>query len=257
MATGAVLLSTGTARASELGGHAATLPGVMVWYLVGAASISLPLFVGSVAKSLSLAAVADAHHPTVWLILWAATAGVLFVCGLRIPFDVFFAPHRMPAAPLQRVPRNMHAAMGAAALISVLIGLFPQLLYRHLPHPVDYQPYTVPHIIEQLQIVGFAALAFLIVMRLRRSPFWVRGRVWDIDWLYRFALPQLAVATGQVVQWVQKRSGEEFWRSFDTLRQRMRHELSDEGHRGHFAPTGRMAMAATVMLILYLLLYYL
>jgi hypothetical protein len=34
-------------------------------------------------------------------------------------------------------------------------------------------------------------------------------------------------------------------------------QLADDGRRGRFAPTGRMAMAATVMLIIYLLAYYL
>src|SRR5690606_5342259 len=189
MATGAVLLSTGTARASDLGGRATTLPGVMFWYLIGAASISLPCFVGSVAKSLSLAAVAEAHQQAAWLILWAATAGVLLVCAMRIPADVFFGRPRSPAAEDQRVPWNMHAAMGTAALLSLAIGLCPQALYRQLPHPVDFQPYTWPHVLEQLQVVAFTWLTFLCVARLQGAPFWVRGRLWDVDWIYRRALP--------------------------------------------------------------------
>jgi hypothetical protein len=32
--------------------------------------------------------------------------------------------------------------------------------------------------------------------------------------------------------------------------------LADDGRRGRFAATGRMAMAAAVMLVIYLLLYY-
>jgi hypothetical protein len=34
-------------------------------------------------------------------------------------------------------------------------------------------------------------------------------------------------------------------------------QLADDGRRGRFTPTGRMAAAAAVMLVIYLLRYYL
>ena len=46
----------------------------------------------------------------------------------------------------QEPPANMLVAMGLAAAACVLIGVFPALLYSHLPYPVDYVPYTVRHV---------------------------------------------------------------------------------------------------------------
>jgi hypothetical protein len=84
----------------------------------------------------------------------------------------------------------------------------------------------------------------------------MRGRVWDVDWIYRRALPDIGATAGGAAQRAWQGFRESLWHGFKALVGRMRYELSDEGHRGHFAPTGLMAMAAAILLILYLLAYY-
>ena len=54
----------------------------------------------------------------------------------------------------------MLIAMGLAAFICIFNGTYPWLLYSMLPMPVDYEPYTVGHVLTQVQLLFFSALAF-------------------------------------------------------------------------------------------------
>ena len=47
---------------------------------------------------MSLTAVAEAHHQAAWIALLVATAGVFFVCGLRLTTDVFLGRQRTPTS---------------------------------------------------------------------------------------------------------------------------------------------------------------
>ncbi|MBD0843355.1 Na(+)/H(+) antiporter subunit D [Streptomyces sp. TRM68416] len=188
MSMGAVLHRTGTVKASELGGLYKSMPQTAALCMVGAASISaFPLFSGFTTKSMIMEAAGLEHLAAVWLLLLLASAGVLHYVGIRVPFFAFFAHdrgHRVAEAPL-----NMRVAMALAALICVVVGVAPNLLYGLLPYPVDYVPYTVPHVINQLQLLLPAALAFALLVRTGRYPPAVRSVNLDVDVVYRRALP--------------------------------------------------------------------
>ena len=68
----------------------------------------------------------------------------------------------------------MLIAMGLAASLCIGIGVFPSLLYGVLPFQVDYEPYTATHVITQLQLLMFSALAFGFLRRVRQSGFGFR-----------------------------------------------------------------------------------
>jgi multicomponent Na+:H+ antiporter subunit D len=188
MAMGAVLLRTGTAKGSELGGLYKSMPQTAVLCMVGAASISaFPLFSGFATKSLVMEAVAQEHRTVVWLLLLFASAGVFHHAGIKIPYFAFFAHdrgHRVAEAPL-----NMRVAMAMAALVCIGIGVVPGVLYGILPYPVDYLPYTTPHVINQLQLLLLAAMAFTVLIRTGLYPPEVRSVNLDVDAVYRRALP--------------------------------------------------------------------
>ena len=79
-----------------------------------------------------------------------------------------------------------------AAILCVAIGAFPDLLYRGLPYPVDYQPYTASHIVTTLQLLFFASLAVFGLMVLKLYPPELRSTNLDMDWFTRrLALPAL------------------------------------------------------------------
>lgn len=188
MSIGAVLYRTGTSKATELGGLYKTMPVTMVCCLVGAASISaFPLFSGFVSKSLILDATASNGYIVVWFALLVAWAGVLSYSGIRIPYFAFFA-HDSGKRPLD-APLHMRAAMIITAVLCVVIGVFPGLLYGLLPYAVDFHPYTASHVLVQMQLLCFALLAFVFLMKTGLHPPEIRATNIDTDWIYRKAIP--------------------------------------------------------------------
>lgn len=197
MSVGAVLYRTGTSKASELGGLYKTMPVTMVCCLVGAASISaFPLFSGFISKSLILDASVSNGYYLVWFALVVASAGVLSHSGIKIPYFTFFA-HDSGKRP-KEAPVHMRVAMIITAVLCVLIGVFPSYLYALLPYEVDYKPYTTSHVLSQMQLLCFALLAFVFLMRKGLHPPEVRGVNVDSDWVYRKLAPALlpAIVTG-------------------------------------------------------------
>lgn len=190
MSMGAVLHRTGTIKGSELGGLYKSMPWTTGFCIVGAASISaFPLFSGFVSKSMILTAVAEQGYFIPWLFLLFASAGVFHHSGIKIPFFAFFAHDS--GKRVQEAPKNMLIAMGIAAFLCIGIGIFPQPLYALLPHPVDYHPYTTYHVINQLQLLLFSALAFTWLMRSGVYPPELRSTNLDFDFIYRKSLPAL------------------------------------------------------------------
>ena len=184
MSVGAVMLRTGTSKASELGGLCRTMPRTAIFCLVGAASISaFPLFSGFVTKSLIMDETANQHYPIIWGILVFASAGVLSHSGIKIPYFTFFG-HDSGLRP-KEAPIHMQLAMGLTAFLCIFIGVYPEPLYALLPYEVIYHPYTMSHVIGQLQLLCFALLAFVVLMRTGIHPPEIRAVNLDVDWLYR------------------------------------------------------------------------
>ena len=192
MSMGAVLLRTGTCNGSELGGLVKTMPWTAAFCIVGAASASaFPLFSGFISKSMIITAAGEQGYWIIWLILLFASAGVLYHSGIRIPYFAFFSEdkgHRVKEAPWP-----MLVAMGAAAFLCIIIGVFPAPLYAMLPFSVDYVPYTAYHVINQLQLLMFAALAFTVLKLTKIYPSDTRGINLDTDWVYRKGLMTLII----------------------------------------------------------------
>ena len=190
MSVGAVMLRTGTSKASELGGLCRTMPRTAIFCLIGAASISaFPLFSGFVTKSLIMDETANQHYPIIWAILVFASAGVLSHSGIKIPYFTFFG-HDSGLRP-NEAPIHMQMAMGFTAFLCVFIGVYPEPLYALLPYEVVYRPYTMSHVVGQLQLLCFALLAFAVLMRRGIHPPEIRAVNLDVDWIYRRFIPKL------------------------------------------------------------------
>ena len=194
MSMGAVLYRTGTTKANELGGLYRSMPWTTLFCLVGAISISaMPLFSAFVTKSMILSAVASTGMVVVWLMLMFASAGVLEHSGIKIPYFAFFGHDS--GKRVKEAPFNMLLAMGMASFLCIAIGLpafLPSFgyewLYSLLPYPVEaasYQPFTLGHILAQLQLLALAVFAFILLQRLGLYPPEKPGVILDTDWLYR------------------------------------------------------------------------
>ncbi|MCF8082276.1 MAG: Na(+)/H(+) antiporter subunit D [Deltaproteobacteria bacterium] len=184
MSMGAVMYRTGKINGTDLGGLYRTMPWTCIFCMVGAASISaFPLFSGFVSKSMVMDAAAHGHMRMVWFILLFASAGVFHHAGIKIPYFAFFS-HDSGMRP-KEAPVHMLLAMGITAALCVFIGTFPGPLYSLLPYPVDYVPYTVPHVVGQTQLLFFSALAFTLLLLSGIYPAEMRCINLDADWLYR------------------------------------------------------------------------
>jgi multicomponent Na+:H+ antiporter subunit D len=76
----------------------------------------------------------------------------------------------------------MMAAMAITAGLCIFIGSYTPYLYRMLPYPVDYQPYTAYHVSETLQILLFTGLGFFLLIK-KLEP---EAKIsLDLDWPYR------------------------------------------------------------------------
>jgi len=181
MGAGAVLEMTHLRKLSDMGGLYRTMPITLGLYMVGAFAISaMPFFSGFVSKSMVVAAAAEAHLGWIFLMLTLASAGTFLHTGLKLPYYMFFGKDSGLRA--EEPPKNMIVAMGLAALGCVLIGVFPELLYQHLPHSVYYVPYTLQHITSTLAMLGFTALGFFLLLKhLNPEP----KISLDTDWFYR------------------------------------------------------------------------
>jgi len=192
MSMGAVLYRTGTIRGSDLGGLYKSMPYTAGFCIVGAASISaFPLFSGFISKSMILAAAAEEGYFVTWLVLLFASAGVFHHSGIKIPFFAFFAHDS--GIRVKEAPPNMLIAMAIAAFLCIAIGVYPQPLYDIMPFPVNFDPYTTTHVITQLQLLLFSALAFTWLKRTGLYPPELRSVNLDFDVAYRKGLPAVAL----------------------------------------------------------------
>ncbi|MDF1722813.1 MAG: Na(+)/H(+) antiporter subunit D [Minwuia sp.] len=205
MSMGAVLYRVGTIKGSELGGLYKSMPWTTGFCIVGAASISaFPLFSGFISKSLIITAAAEEGYWFVWLILLFASAGVFHHSGIKIPYFAFFAWPHQAQKTCREAPLNMLVAMGIAAFFCIGVGIFPGYLYDILPYQTDFVPYTASHVVTQLQLLLFSALAFAWLMRTGLYPPELKSTVLDFDWIYRKALHRVWRGT---VEWGSETSG--------------------------------------------------
>ena len=255
MSMGAVLYRTGKINGSDLGGLYKSMPWTCGFCIVGASSISaFPLFSGFISKSMIMQAAANEGHLAIWLMLLFASAGVFHHAGIKIPFFAFFSHDS--GIRCEEAPRNMLWAMGIGATLCIAIGSFPQYLYGLLPYPVDYEPYTTTHVVLQLQLLFFSALAFVILKLTNLYPPELRSLNIDVDWSHRKLLPSTARLFMQIA--TPLRDG------FINGGKRLIFALVEQV-RQHHGPTGIFArtwltsssvLVVIIFLALYLLLYF-
>jgi multicomponent Na+:H+ antiporter subunit D len=196
MSIGAVFMRTGTDQASALGGLARHMPWTAGFSLIGALSIaSMPLFSGFTTKALTIGAVAKQGELLVWLGLLFASVGVVLHTALKIPCATFFAPN--PKITADEAPLNMRVAMALAAGLCLVIGLYPGALYGLLPYEVTYKVWDSGHVLGELQLLAFVALAFTLMVRRGIYPLHADRTIIYTDWLTRRAMPLMVMALGR------------------------------------------------------------
>jgi multicomponent Na+:H+ antiporter subunit D len=179
MGMSSVFSMTGRRRATDLGGLYKTMPITFLFFMIGGFSISgVPLFNGFISKSMTISAAAEV--PLVYLMLTIASCGTFISTTLKLPYAVFFGEDKKIVAT--DPPKNMLLAMGIAAGLCILIGVFPSLLYNILPYPVDYHPFTAGHFIGALEMLSLTGVVFFLLQK-KLQPHETTSI--DTDWFYR------------------------------------------------------------------------
>ena len=83
----------------------------------------------------------------------------------------------------------MLVAMSLAAGLCIFIGCYPWLLYSNLPFAVDYAPFDIPHVVEQIQLLFFSALAFVWLQLKGLYPPELKSTNLDAEWVHRRVWP--------------------------------------------------------------------
>ncbi|MBQ0789783.1 MAG: Na(+)/H(+) antiporter subunit D, partial [Cycloclasticus sp.] len=148
---------------------------------------------------------------------------------------------------------NMLIAMSIAAALCIFIGTQPQYLYALLPWKVEYWPYDMTHVLAQLQILFFSALAFVWLNKQGLYPPELRSVNIDFEWNNRKLLPATVSASHTVLQRFNcavANAAKQSWQGFQSVFQASR--LS-QYHLASSWPTGSMVLWIGVILGGYLL----
>jgi formate hydrogenlyase subunit 3/multisubunit Na+/H+ antiporter MnhD subunit len=135
LCAGALMYVTGTRKISELGATAKKMPIVAFCFFVGALAIGgVPPFNCFMSKLTLFIALADRG------LLWAAIIGIAtglltVACFVWAIYRIFWKKPVITSNPgiaVKKVPFIMQASIMVLALASILLGIYPQLLYPML-----------------------------------------------------------------------------------------------------------------------------
>lgn len=256
MAIGAVLYVTGTARASELGGLRRSMPQTAWFCIIGAVALSaLPPFGSFISKSMIMSSTLAEGHTEAWLALLFAAASALVYVGIRVPWLAFYAPTEAPQAATE-APLNMRIAMGLVALLCLVMGCFPGLLQGILPHGEHYLPYTLGHVLAQLQLLAFSALVVTWMIRVGLYPVGIRATVLDAEWCYRRLLPLITNVSIELLVGIGRRFAAARERLFAYATSRLNNWAEPTSSPSRLLDSGTASWLAVGLLIVSLLLYY-
>jgi len=124
-----------------------------------------------------------------------ASAGVLEHSGIKVPFMAFFS-HDSGKRP-EEAPFNMLLAMGLSSGLCLIIGLYPGWFYALLPFRDQAQEFlvqdlfSISHLLQQMQLLTFAVLAFMVLWWFRIYPAERPGVIIDVEWIWRKGGPAL------------------------------------------------------------------
>ena len=186
MGAGSVLYMTGKTKFTELGGLYKKMPATFFFTLIGCLSISAaPFLAAYVSKGMIIGAGFETHlNWASWLLMLAAT-GTFIYNGAKLPYFLFFGKNNCSEETWEKAADptwNMIAAMVFGSALCIYVGSAPGVLYSMLPYAVHYDPFTAYHLAETLQLLGFAALIFFLLVKYMEP---VDRLSLDLDWLYR------------------------------------------------------------------------
>ncbi|MGM9583239.1 MAG: Na(+)/H(+) antiporter subunit D [Phascolarctobacterium sp.] len=198
MCAGAVIYATGIKHINKVGGMAKKLPLVAVCFFSAAFSIAgIPAFNGFISKNITVNAAVAAGQPMVFTLLELAAIGTFLSIPLKMGYFIFLRKDDKGAEIINPLPINMKIAMSISGFLCFLYGVYPDLLYRHLPFEMTpYQPFTAPHLLQPVQMLGMAMIPFMMYLK-NMEPHTAISL--DTDWFYRKPFAELIGKTSALL----------------------------------------------------------
>ena len=139
------------------------------------------------------------------------------------------------------------------AFLCIALGVWPEPLYALLPYPVDYVPYTEAHVVEMLQLLLFAGLAFFVMLPMMKRTLTISL---DVDWFCRkfgkFLAGEFTLRSGRAQVSLQAQLQRRLERGLATI---FRYH-GPEGILARTWPTGSTVLWVAILLAVYLIVYY-
>jgi multicomponent Na+:H+ antiporter subunit D len=133
--------------------------------------------------------------------------GTFIAVGIRLPYFLFWRRKPQNATysdTLKPIPWNMYAGMILAAALCIIQGVYPDVLYRFLPYPVEepFVPWTSWHVLQALLLLGFSGLAVYLLRGLIKPH---AGVNLDLDYFYRLVGRAVLALVCRPLAWVDDR----------------------------------------------------
>ena len=151
----------------------------------------------------------------------------------------------------------MLLAMGLAAVLCLYVGSYPWTLYALLPFDATYNPFDMTHVIVQMQMLFFGALAVFWMMRSGRYPAEENAINLDADWIYRKLLPSSFGAIRRGVRPLIDATNRRMDQQADRLLGILFRLHGPAGTLARTWPTGSMVLWVAILLVVFVASYYL
>lgn len=184
LSLGAVVQARGNALVSEFAGIGRTMP-ITALLLLGAGlgASATPFFALYATHTVALEAASQWDLRWLWVLTWGAPAMLFVTFTLRPLLAAHGASSQ--SGPIKEAPFSMLLGAGLALFLCIAVGMAPRWLYDLMPADLAFQPFALDRIAPQLQILGGAGLAYLVLRMAGIVSSESRTRLLDIDALYR------------------------------------------------------------------------
>ncbi|MEG0728833.1 MAG: Na(+)/H(+) antiporter subunit D [Anaerovoracaceae bacterium] len=221
MGAGTLVFATGKRKITELGDINdlyKKMPVTAITFLIGSLAIAgLPFLNGFASKGLITAAIHEGHYVVPGMLLTLAGVGTLLSITLKINYFVFFknGGEESLDIQIQKVPWNMNLAMIILAILCVLIGIFPGILYDILPFGTDINPFTLEHIMEYVGIFAGGIISFTMFSRIMKPHDTISL---DVDWVFRKPGITFLMSTANFVELIFRQTSKAVHQGADTFK---------------------------------------
>ncbi len=203
MSMGSVIYATREELLGRLGNLSRKLPFVAALTFIGILALcAVPFFSGFTGVSLIFEGALKLQSPIPgeFLVPVLALAMTLIILGgLRLPFFLFRSGSTETEEPLRPLHRNMVVAMGMAGAFCLVQGIFPEVLNRHLPYPLEERPLTLFKLAVGFLFPAANILLFIFLRPLLRPR---TSELPDFERLYGLIGRGVMVVFSKPLSWV-------------------------------------------------------